>query len=148
MLSGVQLNTKYYPDIYCTSSDVTHQDRTPSTVSPKDILSHSQNPSGPMGNAVRGLPSSSNSTCQYPDFKSNVENHIAPCRQSKVSSILGKAYPSLIVQMLSFHRSMQSLRPPSFFLTRTSALAHRLNLLLIAPISTISWRCCLTTSKR
>ena len=33
-------------------------------VSPKGMHSHSQKPSGPMVNAVRGLASSSNSTCQ------------------------------------------------------------------------------------
>ena len=30
----------------------------------------------------------------------------------------------------------------------TTALAHGLKLFLIAPISTISWRCCFTSSKR
>ena len=52
-------------------------------MSPKDILSHSQNPSGPMVNVVRGLASSSNSTCQYLDFRSKVENQTTPYRQSK-----------------------------------------------------------------
>ena len=80
-------------------------------MSPKGILSHSQNPSGPRVNAVRGMASCSNSTCQYLDFKSNVENHIAPCTQSKVSSILGNAYPSLTVHVFNLHRSMQSLGP-------------------------------------
>ena len=116
-------------------------------MSPKGILSHFQNPSGPMVNAVRGLASSSNSTYQYPDFRSKLENQTAPCRQSKVSSILCNAYPSLTVQLFNLHRSTQSLRTPSFFLTRTTALAHGLKLFLIAPISTISWKCCFTSSK-
>ena len=63
-------------------------------------------PSGPMVNAVRGLASSSNSTCQYPDFRSIVENHTAPCKQSKVSSMWGREYPSFTVLLFSLHRSM------------------------------------------
>ena len=117
-------------------------------VSPKGILSHSQNPSGCMVNTVRVLASSSNSTCQYPDFRSKVENQTAPCRQFKVSSILGNAYPSLTVWFFNLCRSMQTLRPPSFFLTRTTALVHGLKLLLIAPTSTMSRRSCFTSSKR
>ena len=117
-------------------------------MSPKGNLSHSQNLSGPMVNAVRGFASSSNSTCQYPDYRSKVENQTAPCRQSNVSSILGNVYPSLTAWLFNFHRSMQSLQPPSFFLRRTTALAHGLKLFLIAPISTIYWRCCFTSSKR
>ena len=53
--------------------------------SPNGILSHSQNPSGPVVNAVRGFASSPYSTCQYPDFRSKVENQMAPCRKSNVS---------------------------------------------------------------
>ena len=117
-------------------------------MSPKGILSHSQKPSGPMVNAVRGFASSSCQTCQYPDFRSKVENQMAPYRQSNVPSILGHKYPSLTVQLFNFCRSRQSLRLPSFFLTRTIALAHGLKLFLIAPLSTISWRCCFTSSKR
>ena len=107
-------------------------------VSPKGTLLHSQKPSGSMVNAVSGLASSSNSACQYLDFSSKVENQTAPCRQSRVSSILGNAYPSLTVWLFSFCRSMQSLRPPSFFLKRTTTLAHGLKLLLITPTSIIS----------
>ena len=77
--------------------------------------SHSQKPKGPTVKAVRGLASSSTSTCQYPDLRSSVENHTAPCKQSRVSSILGNEYPSLIVLLFSFLRSMQNLSPPSFF---------------------------------
>ena len=107
-------------------------------VRPKGIHSHSQKPKGPTIKAVRGLASSSISTCQYPDFKSSVENHTAPCKQSRVSSILGSEYPSLTVLLFSFLRSMQNLSPPSFFLTSTTALAQGLKLFLIAPTSTIS----------
>ena len=78
------------------------------------MCSHSQKPKGPIVKAARGLASSSNSTCPYPDFRSSVENHTAPCRQSKVSSILGNEYPSLTVLLFSLHRSIQNLSPPSF----------------------------------
>ena len=117
-------------------------------MNPKGILSHSQNPSGPMVNAIRGFASSSNSTCKYTDFRSKVESQMAPCRQSNVSSFLCNAYPSFTVQSFNLHRSIQSLRPPSVFPMRTTALAHRLKLFLISPISTTSWRCCFTSSKR
>ena len=76
--------------------------------------SHSQKPKGPIVKAVRGLASSSNSTCQYPDFKSSVENHTAPCKQCKVSSISGNEYPSLIVLLFNLHRLMQNLSPHLF----------------------------------
>ena len=105
-------------------------------------------PSGPMVNAVRGFASSSNSTCQYPDFRSSVEKHTAPCKQSKVSSLLGNEYPSFIVLLFNLHRSIQSLSPPSFFLASTTAVAHGLKLLLTAPTSTISWRWLFTSSYR
>ena len=105
--------------------------------------SHSQKPKGPTVKAVRGLASSSNSTCQYPHFKSSVENHTAPCKQSRVSSILGNKYPSLTVLLFNFLRSMQNLSPPSFFLTSTTALAQGLKLFLIAPTSTINLKMCL-----
>ena len=94
--------------------------------------SHSQKPKGPTVKAIRGLASSSNSTCQYPDFKSSVENHTAPCKQSRVSSILGNEYPSFTVLLFNFLRSMQNLSPPSLFLTSTTALAQGLKLFLIA----------------
>ena len=38
----------------------------------------------------------------------------------------GKLYASLMVRALSLHRSIQNLREPSFFLTKTTALAHGL----------------------
>ena len=80
----------------------------------KGMHSHSQKPKGPIVKAVRGLASSSNSTCQYPDFRSSVENYTAPCKQSKVSSILGNECPSLTVLLLSLCRLKQNLSPPSF----------------------------------
>ena len=76
--------------------------------------SHSQKPKGPIVKVVRDLASSSYSTCQYTYFRSSVENHTAPCRQSKVSSILGDEYPSFTV-LLSLCRSIQNLSPPIFF---------------------------------
>ena len=88
------------------------------------MCSHSQKPSRPMVNGVRGFTSSSNPICQYPDFRSNVEIHTAPCKQSNVSSIWGNEHPSFIVLLFNFHRLIQNLSPPSFFLTNTTALAH------------------------
>ena len=106
----------------------------------KDILSQFQNPKGPTVKAVSGLASSSNSICQYPDFRSNVQNKTAPCWQSKLSSILGSAHLSLIFLLLNLHRSMETLSSQSLFLANTTTLAHELKLFLIAPISTTSRR--------
>ena len=44
-----------------------------------------------------------------------------------------------MVQLFSFLRSIQNLRQPSFFKTRTTVLAHGLCDFGIAPISSISW---------
>ena len=70
---------------------------------------------GPIVKVVRGLAFSSNSTCQYLDFRSSVGNHTASCKQSKVSSLLGNEYPSLTVLLFNLHRLIQNLSPPSFF---------------------------------
>ena len=70
-------------------------------------------PNGPTVNAVSALLSSSNSTCQYHDLRSNDMNHWAPFRQSNVSSILGREYASFTVLEFNFLRSMQNLREPS-----------------------------------
>ena len=51
---------------------------------------------------------------------------VAPPKQSKVSSMRGKLYASLMVRALSLRRSMQNHREPSFFLTKTTALAQGL----------------------
>ena len=81
---------------------------------PKGMHSHSQKLRGPIVKVARGLASSSNSTCQYPDFRSSVENHTAPCKQSKVSSILDNEYASLIVLLFSLCRLIQNLSPHFF----------------------------------
>ena len=44
-----------------------------------------------------------------------------------------------MVCLFSFLRSIQNLRPPSYFRTNTTALTHGLCDLQIAPISNISW---------
>ena len=44
-----------------------------------------------------------------------------------------------MVCSFSFLRSIQNLRPPSFFQTNTTALAHGLCDLRMAPVSNISW---------
>ena len=51
---------------------------------------------------------------------------VAPPKQSKVSSIRGKLYASLMVRALNLCRAMQNHREPSFFLTKTTALAQGL----------------------
>ena len=115
-------------------------------VSMKGILLTHRSLTAPTVNAVSGLLSSSILTCQYPDFRSSEENHLEPCKLSRVLSILGSEYASLMVQLFSFLRSIQNLRLLSFFQTRTTVLAHGLCNLWIAPISSISWIWALTSS--
>ena len=89
-------------------------------------------------NAINGLLSSYILTCQYPDFRLREENQWESCKLSSVLLIWGSEYASLMVQLFSFLRSIQNLRLPSFFWTRTTALAHGLCDFQIAPISSIS----------
>ena len=77
-------------------------------------------------NAVFSLSCSDIGTCQYPLFRSRVENHLAPWRASRRSSILGKGWASLMVAALSWQKSTQNRRLPSFFLTITTGEAHGL----------------------
>ena len=51
-----------------------------------------------------------------------------------------------MVHSFSFLRSIQNLRPSSFFWTNTTALAHGLCDLWMTPISNISWIWALTSS--
>ena len=83
-------------------------------------------PNGPMLKAVRCLLASVSSTCQYPDCKSRLVKIVAPSKQSKESSILGRLCPSLIVQLLSFPKSIQNCRLPSFLQTNTTVLVQGL----------------------
>ena len=66
---------------------------------------------------------------------------MAPPKQSRVSSMRGKLYASLMVRALSLRKSMQNHREPSFFLTRMTALAQGLLDFQIAPTSIISFKC-------
>ena len=94
-------------------------------VNPKGILLHLQKPNSPTVNAVKGLLSSSISTWQYPNFGSSVENYRDPCRLSRVSSIWGKKYASLMDQLFRFLRSIQNLRLLSFW-SRITVVTHGL----------------------
>ena len=53
------------------------------------------------GNAVFSLSHSMIWTCQYPLFKSKVENQRAPCNASRRSSVRGRGCASLTVAALS-----------------------------------------------
>ena len=90
--------------------------------------------------AVRGLESSSISTCQYPLFKSKEVKIVAAPKQSKVSSIQGKLYASLMVLAFKCLKSIQNRKDLSFFLTRTTVLAQGLLEHHIAPTSSISFK--------
>ena len=96
--------------------------------------------------AVRGLIASVSSTCQYPDCKSRLAKIVAPSKQSKESSILGRLCASLIVQLLSFLKSIQNHRLPSFLQTNSTGLAQGLVDCCITPMSNISCKCFLTSS--
>ena len=115
-------------------------------VRPKGIWTHSQNPNGTMVKTVRGPLASVSSTCQYPDCKSRLVKIVAPSKQYNESSVLGRLCASLIVRLLSFLKSMQNCRLPSFLWTSTTGLAQGLVDHHIAPISNISCKCFLTSS--
>ena len=67
---------------------------------------------------------------------------------SIVSTIFGMGNESFSVRLFSRRKSMQNLRVPSFFLTRTTALHQGEFEGRIAPPSSISWMCSLTSSTR
>ena len=65
---------------------------------------------------------------------------------SIVLSMRGNMYASLIVLLLSFLKSIQKRKLPSFFLTRTTFEENGLFDGRIAPASNISFKCCLKSS--
>ena len=99
-----------------------------------------------MVNAVRGLLASVSSTYQYPNCKSRLVKMVAPSKQSKESSIHGRLCASWMVQLLSFLKSTQNHRLPSFLQTNTTGLDQELVDHCMAPISNISCKCFLTSS--
>eukprot|EP00922_Rhytidocystis_sp_ex-Travisia-forbesii_P016469 GHVS01024499.1.p1 GENE.GHVS01024499.1~~GHVS01024499.1.p1 ORF type:complete len:136 (-),score=0.56 GHVS01024499.1:18-425(-) len=84
-------------------------------------------------NADFAFVSSSNGTCQYPDNKSNAENHLWPLNDSSKVSMRGKGYTSLTVMALSFLKSMQKRVFPPGFGTSTTGLAQGLQDGLMMP---------------
>ena len=63
-----------------------------------------------------------------------------------MSSIRGSVYASLTVRLFNFLKSIQNLRLPSFFLTNTTLEEKGLCEGLIASASSISFKCCRTSS--
>ena len=114
--------------------------------SPYGILRNSYTPILPTVKVVYCWESLAILTCQKPDFKSMVEKNRAPTMDSMVSCIRGRGYASFLVQLFSLRKSMQNWRPPSFFRTRTTALHQGDSDGRIAPSSSISWMCSLTSS--
>ena len=115
-------------------------------VRPNGILTHLYNPNGPTVKAVYGMLSSAIRTCQYPDFRSSDIKILAPFKQSSDSSIRGRLYVSLMVRLFNYWRSIQNLKPPSFFHTNTMGLAHGLVDLQMTPTLSISCRWARTSS--
>ena len=87
----------------------------------------------PMVKAVRGLLASVSSTCQYPDCKSRLVKIVAPSKQSKDSSILGRLCASLIVRLLSFLKSIQNLQTTIFLADQYYWTCPRASRLLYSP---------------
>ena len=81
--------------------------------SPYGILRNSYTPILPTVKAVYCWESLAILTCQKPDFKSIVEKKRAPTMDSMVSCIQGRGYASFLVQLFSWQKSMQNLRPDS-----------------------------------
>ena len=85
-------------------------------------------------------------TCQKPLFRSMQEKYRAPTMLSMVSCIQGRGYESFLVLALRCWKSIQKWKEPSFFLTNTMALHQGDWEGQMAPPSSISWICCLTSS--
>ena len=87
--------------------------------SPKGITVNFHSPC-PVKNAFFSLSSGCSSTCQYPLFRSNVENQFASARVSRVSSVLGSGKQSFIVKSFNLRFSTQKRMFASFLLTSTA----------------------------
>ena len=88
--------------------------------------------------AVFSLSRSWVGTCQYPLFRSRVENQRAPCRVSR-SSMRGMECASFTMAALSCLKSTQNRRLPSFFFTMTTGEAQGLLEGRITPLDSICW---------
>ena len=99
-----------------------------------------------MVNVVYCFDDSSILICQNLDFRSKHEEWPAPAKLSNASWILGSGSESFFMWALRHQKSIQKCRPPSFFLTNTTALHHALWLGWIAPESSISCKCVWTSS--
>ena len=86
-------------------------------------------------------------TCQYPLFRSRVENQRAPCRTSRRSSMRGMGWASLIVTALSCLKSMQNRRLPSFFFTMTTGEAQGLLEGRMTPLESICCTCVISSRR-
>ena len=98
----------------------------------------------PIEKAVYSLSSGRILTCQYPLLRSKVENQDLPDNLSKVWSILGNGYESLIVLSFNFRKSTQNLRVPSFFCFNTTGEHQELEHSSITPCFCMSLRPCKT----
>jgi hypothetical protein len=86
--------------------------------------------------SVFSLSSVCNNTCQYPRFRSNVENHFTYTSLSKVSSFHRSRKQSFVMSF-NFWYYTQYWRPPSFW-TSTSSNNQVLSDLWITPVPYMS----------
>ena len=98
-------------------------------------------------NAVFALSLSVMGTCQYPLLRSRVENHRAPWRASRRSSILGNGWASLTIAAFNCRKSTQKRRLPSFFLIMTTGEAHGLLDGQMTLLASICWTCAISSRR-
>ena len=113
--------------------------------SPKGMGSHSKDPKLPTVKVVYSFKACSIFICQNPYLRSRQQKCPAPTKLSNASWILGRGQESFFIHAFRWQKSMQNHKPPSFFLTNTTALHHVLWLGGIVPDSSISWRWLLTS---
>ena len=110
--------------------------------SPKGMQSHSKNPKLPTVKAVYCFNASSIYICQNPNLRSKQEKCPAPTKLSSMPHVFLVKRVGVLFCACRFRqwKLMQNYRPPSFFLTNTTALHHALWLGQIGPDSSISCR--------
>ena len=78
-------------------------------------------------------------TCQYPLLRSRVEDQQAPCSVSRRSSKRGMGCSSFTVAALSYLKSTQNRRLPSYFFTMMTGVAQGLLEGRMTPLDSICW---------
>ena len=115
----------------------------------KAMRSHSKNPKLPTVKVVYCFDAFSIFICQNPNLRSRLEKNVQHLPNSPMPPVFwAEGGSPFFMHAFKWQKSMQNCRPPSFFLTNTTALHHTLWLGQIAPDSNISQRWFWTSSTK